>query len=127
MHRKLRLQLLQGKYAISRLNGCAPVPAWVEGEGFVAVSRSDDELSVLCQADRVPEDIQTDRGWICLKLVGPFDLHETGIALSVVQPLSEGGIGVFLVSSYDGAHLLIKDADLLHAQMLLQNAGHIVD
>jgi len=127
MHRKLRLQLLEGKYAICRLNGRAPVPAWAEGEGLVAISRSDDELSVLCRADRVPEDTQADFDWICLKLVGPFDLHETGIALSVVQPLAEGGIGVFLVSSYDGAHLLIKDSDLLHAQMLLQNAGHIVD
>lgn len=127
MHRKLRLQLLQGKYAISRLGVHSPVPAWAEGDGFVTVSRSDDELSVLCRDDRVPEDIQCDRDWICLKLVGPFELHETGIALSVVEPLAEGGIGVFLVSSYDGAHLLIKDADLLHAQMLLQNAGHCMD
>lgn len=127
MYRKLRLQLLEGKYAISRLNGRAAVPAWVEGDGFVSVSRSGDELSVLCREDRVPEDTQTDRDWICLKFVGPFDLYETGVVLSVVQPLSEGGIGVFVVSSYEGAHLLIKNNDLLHAQMLLQNAGHAVD
>lgn len=103
------------------------MPAWVEGEGFFAVSRSDDLLSVLCPSERVPEDTECDHDWVCLKLVGPFGLHETGIVHSVVQPLSEGGIGVFLVSSYDCAHLLIKDMDLMHAQMLLQNAGHLVD
>jgi hypothetical protein len=127
MYRQLRLQLLEGKYAISRLNRGAPVPHWVEGEGFVSISRSSDELSVLCREDRVPEDMQVDRNWICLRFAGPFELYETGIVLSAVQPLSEGGIGVFVVSSYDGAHLLIKNDDLLHAQMLLQNAGHAVD
>lgn len=127
MHRPLRLQLLAGKYAISRLNGSAPVPRWAEGDGFVSISRCGDELSVLCREDRVPEDTQTDRNWICLRFAGPFELYETGIVLSVVQPLAEGGIGVFVVSSFDGAHLLIKNDDFLHAQMLLQNAGHAVD
>lgn len=127
MNRRLRLQLLQGRYAISRLNGRTEVPAWSSGEGFVSVSRADDELSIVCREDRVPEDTQCDRDWICLKFVGPFELYETGIVLSVVQPLSEGGIGVLVISSFDSAYLLIKNDDLLHAQMLLQNAGHALD
>ncbi len=127
MRRRLRLQLLQGKYAICRLPPYASAPSWIDGEGFVAINRSDDALTVLCPSERVPEDTESDHDWVCLKLIGPFDLHETGIALSVVQPLSDGGIGVFLVSGFDCAHLLIKDVDLLHAQMLLQNAGHCVD
>lgn len=127
MKRPLRLQLLEGKYAISRLNGGAPVPAWAGGAGFVSISRCDGELSIVCQEDRVPEDTQNDGDWICLKFIGPFELYETGIVLSVVQPLSEGGIGVLVISSYESAYLLIKNDDLLHAQMLLQNAGHVVD
>jgi uncharacterized protein len=124
--KKLRLQLLEGKYAICRLPGAAPLPGWAEGEGFLSISRFEDQLSIVCRADRVPEDIQCDRGWLCLRFIGPFSLYETGIVLSVVQPLSEGGIGVFVVSSYDGEHLLFKDEDFVHAQMLLQNAGHTV-
>lgn len=127
MTKKIQLNLLEGKYAISRLHGTAPIPAWAEGTGFVSISRSHDELSIVCREDRVPEDTQSERNWLCLRFVGPFSLYETGIVLAVVQPLAEGGIGVFVISSYDGDHLLIKNDDLLHAQMLLQNAGHTLD
>lgn len=127
MDHKIRLQLLDGKYAISRLDSSEAIPAWADGEGFVSISRSDDELSVVCHEDRVPQGLQSEHDWICLKFVGPFDLYETGIIHSVVQPLSEGGIGVFLVSAYNGEHLLIKSDDLMHAQMLLQNVGHAVE
>lgn len=124
MKRAINLQLLDGKYAISRLRADAPLPPWADGPGFVSISRTDEELSIVCEESRVPTDVETDREWVCMKFVGPFSLYETGIVLSVVQPLSEGGIGVFVVSTYNGDHLLMKNDDLLHAQMLLQNAGH---
>jgi uncharacterized protein len=127
MNRRISLQLLDGRYAISRLAAAAAFPRWAEGAGFVSISRSDEELSIVCREDRVPEEAESDRNWVCLKFLGSFALYETGIVLSVVQPLSEGGIGVFVVSTYNGDHLLIKNDDLLHAQMLLQNAGHTLE
>lgn len=56
--------------------------------------------------------------------VGPFAFGATGIVLAVVRPLSEGRIGVFVVSTYDGGHLLVKHADLEQASKLLVLAGH---
>ena len=46
--------------------------------------------------------------------------------LSVIQPLSENGIGVFMISTYDGDHLLIHHKDLTLSINLLTAAGHIV-
>ena len=62
--------------------------------------------------------------WTCFKLQGPFAFGETGIVLSVIRPLSENGIGTFVVSTYDGDHLLVKAADRLRARELLLQAGH---
>jgi uncharacterized protein len=122
---QLTLQALDGAYAISRLDATASIPAWADGEGFVSISRTDDELSVVCLADRVPGDVKSDDGWTCFKLVGPFAFDETGIALAVIKPLAEAGIGIFLVSTFDTDYLLVKSVDAANARQLLADAGHV--
>ncbi|MDH6269870.1 hypothetical protein M2360_005302 [Rhizobium sp. SG_E_25_P2] len=118
------LKLLDGDYVVSRLSPTAAIPAWADGEGFVSISRSDEELSILCRAERVPADIRQDGGWACLKLQGPFAFDETGVVLSVVAPLSNAGLGVFVVSTFDGDHLLVKRAAIDPAKAQLLAAGH---
>lgn len=122
----ITLQPLPGRYAIARLAPDSPFPAWADGPGFVTLSRTQDELSITCLDERVPADVQADRGWLALRFVGPFAFGETGIVLSVIRPLSEQGIGVFVVSTYDGDHLLVQQADAARAQALLAAAGHVL-
>jgi hypothetical protein len=120
----IALHLLDGDYAVSRLSPTDPIPAWVDGEGFVSISRSDEELSILCRAERVPADVRQDAGWACMKLQGPFAFDETGVVLAVIAPLSNAGLGVFVVSTFDGDHIMVKRADLDRAGVLLAKAGH---
>lgn len=120
------LKTLDGAYAIARLDRSAPIPSWAEGDGFVSVSRSGDELSVVCRSERVPAEIQHDAGWVSFKFQGPFAFDETGIALAVIQPLSDAGIGIFLVSTFDTDYLLLKQENVNQAVALLTQAGHTV-
>lgn len=120
----VRMQLLDGDYGVARLDPSEPIPAWAEGPGFVSISRGDDELSVVCLESRIPDGVRDDRGWACLKLLGPFAFDETGIVLSVIAPLSGNGIGIFVVSTFDGDHVLVKREDLDVARRLLTDAGH---
>jgi hypothetical protein len=71
-----------------------------------------------------PETVKQDRDWTCFKFIGPFAFGETGIVLSVIRPLSENGIGIFVASTFDGDHLLVKVADVDRAANLLSSAGH---
>lgn len=121
---KVRLQRLPGAYAVSRLDAVSPIPSWADGEGFVSISRSDDELSIVCRAERVPENTKHVGGWGCYRLVGPFAFDETGIVSAVIGPLSAAGIGIFVVSTFDGDHLLISEADAARAEPLFAAAGH---
>jgi hypothetical protein len=59
-----------------------------------------------------------------LQFVGPFAFNETGIALSVIRPLSERDIGIFLVSTFDTDYLLIQERDMEAAEVTLLRAGH---
>jgi hypothetical protein len=124
MKKTVKLRVVDGIYAISRLSPTEGIPVWADGNGFVSISRSDEELSIVCREERVPDGTQSDPGWTCLKLLGPFAFDETGIVLSVIQPLSENGIGIFVVSTFDGDHLLVKSDRFEDARALLLNAGH---
>lgn len=121
---RIGLKELSGLYAISRLGPGDAIPAWADGPGFVSITRTDDELSVVCPQDRVPGAVRQDRDWVAFKLAGPFAFGETGIVLSVIRPLSENGLGIFVVSTFDGDHLLVKAADQAEARRLLGEAGH---
>jgi len=122
----ITLEQAAGEYAVSRLDAAAPIPAWADGDGFVSISRSRHELSIVCAAARVPPGTVSEREWSCWRFVGPFAFGATGIVLSVVRPLSLGGLGVFVVSTYDGDHLLLKTQDLPAAVQLLNDAGHVL-
>ncbi|ESY79198.1 ACT domain-containing protein [Mesorhizobium australicum] len=124
MAARITLKQLSGLYAISRLQAADGIPGWADGPGFVSITRTDDELSITCLQDRVPDAVKHDRDWVAFKLQGPFAFDETGIVLSVIRPLSENGLGIFLVSTFDGDHLLVKASDEPAARGLLGEAGH---
>ncbi len=125
--RPLVLRLLPGTYAISRLDARASIPPWADGDGFVSISRTAAELSIIGPAGRVPGGVRHEGGWRALELAGPFPFEAVGIAVSVLHPLAAGGIGVLLVSTFDTDVLLVKEAQLQRARDLLAIAGHRVE
>jgi hypothetical protein len=122
----LTLRLLPGTYAISRLNAGAPVPSWADGEGFVSISRTAAELSILGLAQRVPVGVLSEGGWRALELAGPLPFDAVGVAAAILQPLAQGGISILLVSTFDTDVLLVKETHLGEAMGLLVAAGHRV-
>ncbi|MGR6431190.1 ACT domain-containing protein [Rhizobium sp. PAMB 3174] len=122
----MTLKELPGDYAVARLPRDSAIPTWADGEGFVSIGRTEDELSVVCLAARVPDDVRSEAGWTVYKFQGPFEFSETGIALSVIRPLSEEGVSIFLVSTFDTDYLLIRTADRGRAGALLASAGHVL-
>lgn len=121
---KVDLLQLEGGYAIARLPFDAPLPDWMPGAGFTSFSRSDDEVSVVCLQDRIPADVEADRNWTCFRSLDAVSLEQAGFVLSIIRPLSENGIGIFLISTFRGDHFLIKDAHVRQARSFLQAAGH---
>ena len=126
MTRSITLSRLPNMYAITRQAPDRPFPLWSNGAGLVSLTRTKNELSIVCEQSRVPHSVQSSTDWIAFALEGSFGLDEPGIVLSVIQPLSENGIGVFMISTYDGDHLLIHHKDLTLSINLLTAAGHVV-
>jgi hypothetical protein len=122
----LRLTTLDGRFAIARLPADAAVPRWAVGQ-VVAVTRTPDELSVICAERPVPEATPAERGWRCLQVQGPLDFEMTGVLAALSGPLADARIPLLAFSTYDTDYLLIREGHLEAAHAALERAGHRVD
>jgi hypothetical protein len=122
---QLRLTVLQERLAVCRLPPAAAVPAWATGT-LTSVTRTPEELSVVCPEDVVPEAITAERGWRCLRVAGPLDFALTGVLAALSQPLAGAGVPIFAISTYDTDYLLVKENRLTAAAAALERAGHSV-
>jgi hypothetical protein len=124
--RTLALTLLPDRLAVCRLAPREPVPAWTGDGPFLSVTRTADELSIVCAAERVPDDVRCERDFRCLAVQGPLDFAATGILASLAAPLAAAGISIFALSTYDTDYLLVREGDLDRALVGLTGAGHRV-
>ena len=125
MHRhQLKFRWLPGPYAIVRLASDATVPDWATKGDFTSITRTVDELSIVCPSANLPSDIQSSHRWICLKLEGPFPFSVTGVLLSFIAPLSENGVPIFAVSTFDTDYVLVQEESSTTVVELLKKAGH---
>ncbi len=123
---RLTLELGPGEYAVCRLAPDATLPPWADGPGFVSITRTAEELSIVCPAGRVPPDVTATPGWRLLKIVGPFDFGVTGVMAAVAGPLADAGVSLLPIATYDTDYILVKVAQLDAALQALRAAGHTV-
>lgn len=122
----LRLLPLEERLAICRMEPRAELPGWMWGASFFSLTRTADELSIVCPERCVPASIVCEGGWRALKLEGPFDFGEVGVLASVAEPLAEAGVSTFTVSTYETDYVLVKDEHLERAVSALLKRGHSV-
>ena len=124
--KELRLSVLTGRMSVCRLDPASEVPDWATKGDFFSVTRSADELSVVCSEGNAPGGVRCEGGWRVLKLEGPFEFSEIGVLASVSVPLAEAGVGIFAMSTFDTDYVLVKDEQLGSAVAALRGRGHQV-
>ncbi len=120
----LTLEILAETFAVCRLSPRDSVPTWANGR-FLCITRTDDELSIVCPQRLVPEDALHKPGWRCLKVQGPLAFSMTGVLASLASPLADAGISIFAVSTYDTDYLLVQEDKLDAAITVLATHGHV--
>jgi len=120
------LRLLPERFAICRLPADAPAPPFPQASALHAVTRTAEELSVVCVEANAPEEARVERGFRCLKVEGPFDLGVVGVMASLAVPLARAGVSVFVVSTFDTDYVLVRDPQLEDGIRALEAEGHRV-
>ena len=121
---ELKFSFVPGIFAVCKLPASSPIPDWALKSPFACVTRTADELSIVCAADYLPRDVNSESHWICFKLQGPFAFTQTGILVSFIGPLSANAIPIFAISTFDTDYVLIKEEFAGIALQTLQRAGH---
>ena len=121
----LRLRLLGERLAVCRLGPGERLPEWVGGEVW-SVTRTPDEVSVVCGSARVPGGVRAEGPWRALAVEGPLDFSMVGVLASLSGPLAAAGVPIFVMSTYDTDYLLVREPDLARAIETLRGAGHAV-
>ncbi len=109
---RLALEWIPGRFAVCRLDPGAAIPAWVVGAGpLVSITRTEDELSIVAPEEAVPSEVQAERGWDAIRVVGKLDFSMVGVLAGLTGALAQAGISVFAVSTYDTDILLVRERD----------------
>jgi hypothetical protein len=119
----LRFRLLGGSFAVARLDASATIPEWSNRGEFTTVTRTPEELSIVCDEDAAPDDVRAERGWRALQLEGPIAFELTGVAARFTAALAARAISVFVISTFDTDYLLVKATALDAAIAALREDG----
>lgn len=120
-----RFSLIPGTWTIIKLAPDAAIPAWaVSARDFFAVSRTAEELSIICPTSVVPDVAGSELRWSLFKIEGPFSFAAVGVLASFGTPLANAGISIMAVSTYDTDYILVRSADEAAARQTLVLAGH---
>jgi hypothetical protein len=123
----MQIRTLDETFALARLPPSAAVPAWVGGSDLIAVVRTRDELSIVCRADAIPNDVdEVERGFRGLGVVGTLDFGVTNVIAGLTAPLAAAGIPIFNISTFDTDYILMREEKLEAAKTALVAAGHDV-
>ena len=127
MDRALNFSVFPGLYGVCRLEVNAVIPNWIETDDFYAITRTAEELSIICSQHCIPETILCERDWKVLKIEGQLDFALIGILAEVTAILAKKKISVFAVSTYNTDYILVKTNVLGNAINALEESGHYVN
>jgi len=120
------LTLLPGRFVVCRFPPDAPLPAWLfhESAHVWSITRTPDELSVVCDEDDVPPSVEAAAVRLrVFQVAGPIPFGEIGVIAGLSAPLAAAGVPVFVVSTHDTDLVLVPAEKLDPALAAWARAG----
>ncbi len=94
---------------------------------FVFFSRTDEELSLVCETAYVPQHtLAREDGWRGFRVCGVLDFSLVGILAQISGILAEQGISIFAVSTYNTDYIFTKADVFDRAIETLVGAGYAI-
>lgn len=122
----MTLVRVPGRFAVARLPADAPIPSWVAG-ALTSITRTPDELSIVCDDDAVPSGVYAQRDFACLRVLGTIDFGVVGVLAALTRALADAAVSVFAVSSFDTDYLFVRTGDYERARRAVASVAMFVD
>lgn len=129
----LNMCVLDKTFAVCKFSKEAMIPMWLLRAEFVSITRTDEELSIVCDQELIGDHIDELSGvevfkpWKCLKVVGPLDFSLVGILSEISAFLASANVSIFAVSTFNTDYILVKSEMLdIAIEVLKKNGINIV-
>src|SRR4051794_38182924 len=122
----LTLRAIPGRFGVARLTAEAALPAWATEGALSSVTRTADELSIVCAEGAIPAGVRAERGFVGWRVDGSIDFAVTGMLASLTAPLAAARVSVFALSTYDTDYLLVRASDRRRAAAALASVAVLV-
>lgn len=109
---KLTMKLLNKKYSVCRLDKNDTMPTWALQGDFFSITKTKDELSIVCLQENIPDNIKCEKDWRILKVEGLLDFSLVGILASISSLMAQQQISIFALSTYDTDYILVKEKNI---------------
>lgn len=120
----LTLEVLPDTLGVCKLDTNQVIPTWAYQGGLFSITKTVEELSIVCSEENIPEDVLCERGWKAFKVQGTLDFGLVGILAKVTTVLANADLGIFAISTYNTDYILVKALDFDWAVNALSNDGH---
>lgn len=131
-NKSFRLRLLKGLFSIARLSPDAVIPPSIIQIPYTSITRTPEELSIV-YPEILSQEMDTygsthiEHEWRMFRVLDTLDFSMTGVLLSLLQPLSEAGVSIFAISTYNTDYFLVHSKDNELALTVLCQAGHSIE
>lgn len=119
----LELRLTRDRLAVVRLDPSAALPDWALTGGFVSLTRTPDELSIVCAWHAVPGDVSCVGPWRAFVVQGSLDLEMVGVMARLATVVAAARIPLLAISTHDTDWLLVREQRAEAARAALVTAG----
>ena len=121
---RVELQRLECEFTICKIDDVSQIDFTRE---FVFLSKTNDEVSLVCESTHVPPVVlASETGWSALKVSGILDFGMVGVIAKIARALAEIGVSIFVVSTYNTDYVLVKTEQLEQSLQALTCNGYII-
>jgi|GEM_PF-2408494 len=119
---KVSLRILPDDFTVCQITDPLEIPF---SDTFVFVSKTDEELSLVCRTKVVPWKTKArEDGWRAIRMEGILDFGLVGILAGLASILAGEAISIFAVSTYNTDYVLLKEDKLEQAKSVLCGSGY---
>ena len=104
----MKIELLNENYSVYKLDASHKISIDLLKYSFATITKTKDEISIVCETGLVNEYIKEESGWKILKIIGPLDFGLIGILSKISTLLADEKISIFAISTFDTDYILIK-------------------
>ncbi|MDK2951295.1 MAG: uncharacterized protein PWQ77_960 [Kosmotogales bacterium] len=104
----MKLKILDGFYSVCKLSFNSPVPIWASEGKFYSITKTDEELSIVCESLYIPEGVEKEDNWKIIEIVGPLDFSQIGIIHKISSVFKDVGMSIFVISTFNTDYLMFK-------------------